>query len=402
MPDLSQKLSHFKPSKIAQIFALAAQLKEQGEDVADLSSGEPDFATAQHVCEQAKLAIDQGVTKYTAVDGTSALKRAVQAKFKDDNNLDYDLDEIVIDSGAKPLLAHALIAILDDDDEVLIPTPCWPSHPGMVQLCGAHPVFIKSPPENGFKLRPQDLDHAITNATKAVILNSPSNPTGAVYKAEELRSLADMLLEHPGIWILADDIYEKLLFDNRKFHSIAEIEPRLKNRTITINGLSKAHAMTGWRIGYAGGPIKLMTAIRQIMSQATGSPSAISQAAAITALTGNQDHIRSQVNIYQSRRDKMVDELNKAPGLSVKPCEGAFYLYVNCEKVIGKKTPQGNILQSSTDFVKYLLEEYKVAVVPGTAFECDPYFRLSFATSDEQLDKACTRIINACREISPI
>ena len=399
MPDLSQKLNQFKPSKIAQIFALAAQLKEQGEDIADLSTGEPDFATASHVCEQAKQAIDQGVTRYTPVDGTSALKRAIQAKFKTDNNLDYELNEIIVDSGAKPLLAHTLIAILDRDDEVLIPTPCWPSHPGMVQLCGAHPVFIKGVTENNFKLRPQDLDHAITAASKAIILNSPSNPTGAVYTIEELRSLAEVLLEHHGIWILADDIYEKLLFDNREFYSIAQVEPKLKDRTITINGLSKAHAMTGWRIGYAGGPAKLIHAIRRIMSQATGSPCAISQAAAVTALTGSQDHIQQQVQIYQTRRDKVIAELNKAEGLSVKPCEGAFYLYVHCGAVTGKKTPEGEVLQSSTDFAEYLLQQHKVAVVPGAAFEYDPYFRLSFATSDAQLDEACQRIIKACDQL---
>ncbi len=399
MPDLSQRLNQFKPSKIAQIFALAAELKEQGEDIADLSSGEPDFATADHVCEQAKQAIDQGITKYTPVDGTSTLKRAIQAKFKNDNQLEFKLDEIIVDSGAKPLLAHTLMAILDRDNEVIIPTPCWPSHPGMVQLCEAYPVFIKGSAKNNFKLRPLDLDHAITRQTKAIILNSPSNPTGAVYTAQELRALADVLLEHPNIWIVADDIYEKLLFDDREFFNIAQIEPKLMNRTITINGLSKAHAMTGWRIGYAGGPAKLMKAIRQIMSQATGNPCAISQVAAVAALAGDQHHIRQQVSIYQARRDKLVTELSKAPGLEVSACEGAFYLYVSCAGVIGKKNPDGNKLESSTDFVQYLLEHHKVAVVPGTAFEYDPYFRLSFATSDEQLDKAYQRIRTACEEL---
>ncbi len=396
MPDLSSKLNQFKPSKIAQIFALATELKEQGEDIADLSTGEPDFDTAMHVCQQAKVAIDQGVTRYTAVDGTTALKKAIQNKFKSDNQLDYELNEIVVDSGAKPLLAHTLIAILDQNDEVLIPTPCWPSHPGMVQLCGAHPVFIKGSEKNGFKLKPQDLDHAITKQTKAIIFNSPSNPTGAVYSADELRALTDVLLEHPTVWILADDIYEKLLFDNRVFSTIAQIEPKLKDRTITINGLSKAHAMTGWRIGYAGGPPRLMKAIRQIMSQATGSPCAVSQAAAVAALKGDQSHIADQVAIYQSRRNKVVNELNKAQGLSATASEGSFYLYVNCLGVIGKSTQNGDKIDCSTEFVQYLLEQHKVAVIPGAAFEYDPYFRLSFATSDEQLDKACERIINAC------
>jgi len=396
LPELSSRLNQFKPSKIAQIFALAAELKEQGEDIADLSTGEPDFDTASHVCQHAKQAIDKGITRYTAVDGTSTLKRAIQRKFKTDNDLDYELNEIVVDSGAKPLLAHTLIAILDPDEEVLIPTPCWPSHPGMVQLCGAHPVYIKGSQSNGFKLRAQDLEKAITEQTKAIIFNSPSNPSGAVYSKEELCTLTDVLLEHPGVWILADDIYEKLLFDNRRFSTIAQVEPNLKNRTITINGLSKAHAMTGWRIGYAGGPARLMKSIRQIMSQATGSPCAISQAAAVAALSNDQSHISDQVQVYQSRRDKVVNELNKAQGLSVNASEGAFYLYVNCQGVIGKSTPEGEIINSSTEFVQYLLEHHNVAVVPGAAFEYDPYFRLSFATSDRQIDKACQRILKAC------
>ena len=400
MPALSHRLNSFKPSKIAQIFALASQLKEQGEDIADLSTGEPDFPTNNQVCDAAKEAIDQGVTKYTPVDGTSELKKAIQKKFKNDNQLDYELSQIVIDAGAKPLLAHTLIAILDRDDEVIIPTPCWPSHPGVVQLCSAFPVFVKGSADNGFKLKPQDLDHAITEKTKAIILNSPSNPTGAVYSKEELNALTDVLLEHPGIWILADDIYEKLRYDDREFVTVAQIEPRLMERTITINGLSKAHAMTGWRVGYAGGPQALMSAVRQIMSQATGNPCSVSQRAALAALTGDQSHIDEQLQIYQSRRDKMVEQLNQAVGLSVDPCEGAFYLYVNCQGVIGKTTQNNQLIDSSTDFVRYLLEDHKVAVVPGVAFEYDPFFRLSFATSDVQLDKACARIIDACDQLS--
>ena len=396
MPNLSHRLNSFKPSSIAQIFTLATKLKEQGEDIADLSTGEPDFRTNSAVCSAAKDAIDQGITKYTPVDGTTELKTAIQDKFKTDNQLEYELSQIVIDAGAKPLLAHTLMAILNREDEVIIPTPCWPSHPGVVQLCGAFPVFVKGAADKGFKLKPQDLDHAITEKTTAIILNSPSNPTGAIYSRTELKTLAEVLLEHPGIWILADDIYEKLRYDNREFTTIAQVEPRLMDRTITINGLSKAHAMTGWRIGYAGGPEALMSAIRQIMSQATGNPSSISQRAALAALTGDQSHIQTQLDIYQSRRDKVVKQLNRAAGLSVEPCEGAFYLYVNCQGVLEKTTPDGQLIESSTDFVRYLLEDHKVAVVPGVAFEYDPYFRLSFATSDEQLDKACQRMIDAC------
>ena len=396
MPNLSHRLNGFKPSSIAQIFTLATKLKEQGEDIADLSTGEPDFRTGAAVCMAAKKAIDQGITKYTPVDGTSELKKAIRDKFKKDNQLEYELSQIVIDAGAKPLLAHTLMAILNREDEVIIPTPCWPSHPGVVQLYGAFPVFVKGSADTGFKLKPQDLDHAITEKTTAIILNSPSNPTGAVYSREELKGLTDVLLEHPGIWILADDIYEKLRYDNREFVTVAQVEPRLMDRTITINGLSKAHAMTGWRIGYAGGPLPLMSAIRQIMSQATGNPCSISQRAALEALTGDQSHLHTQLDIYQSRRDKVVKRLNTADGLSVAACEGAFYLYVNCQDVLGKSTPNGQRIESSTDFVRYLLEDHKVAVVPGVAFEYDPYFRLSFATSDEQLDKACSRMIDAC------
>ena len=399
MPSLSQRLNSFKPSSIAQIFTLASELKEQGEDIADLSTGEPDFQTHTDVCNAAKQAIDQGITKYTPVDGITELKKAIQHKFKTENQLEYELSQIIIDAGAKPLLAHTLMAILNREDEVIIPTPCWPSHPGVVQLCGAFPVFVKGAADKGFKLKPTDLDHAITDKTKAIILNSPSNPTGAIYSRNELIALAQVLLEHSGIWILADDIYEKLRYDDREFSTIAQVEPRLMDRTITINGLSKAHAMTGWRIGYAGGPAALMSAIRQIMSQATGNPCSISQRAALAALNGDQSHLEEQLNIYETRRNKMVKQLNQANGLTVEPCEGAFYLYVNCEGVLGKTTPQGQLIESSTDFVRYLLEDHKVAVVPGVAFEYDPYFRLSFATSDQQLEKASSRMIRACEDL---
>jgi aspartate aminotransferase len=396
VPELSKRLNNFEPSKIAEIFSLASRLKEQGEDIADLSTGEPDFATNPDICAAAKTAIDQGRTKYTSIDGTTDLKRAIQKKFKVDNQLEYALNEIIVDSGAKPLLAHVFLSILDDNVEVIIPTPCWPSHPGVVRLCGANPVLVKTTADHGFKLDPGDLKRVITEDTRAILLNSPSNPTGAVYSADELHTLAEVLVEYPQIWIIADDIYEKLLYDGRKYATIAQVEPRLKNQTITVNGLSKAYAMTGWRIGYAGGPAIVMQAVREIMSQATGNACSISQAAGVVALTGNQDYLAKHVDLYQARRDRVVERINQARGLSVTPCEGAFYLYVNCSGVIGTVT-SGNVeIHSSTDFVRYLLEEHKVAVVPGTAFEYDPYFRLSFATSDEQLEKACDRILLAC------
>ena len=396
MPALSKRLNKFEPSKIAEIFSLASRLKEQGEDIADLSTGEPDFATDPDVCAAAKSAIDQGITKYTSIDGTTALKRAIQNKFKVDNQLDYDLNEIIVDAGAKPLLAHVFLSILDEDVEVIVPTPCWPSHPGVVRLCGANPVLVQTAAGQGFKLIPGDLERVITEETRAIILNSPSNPTGAVYSAEELHALAEVLVKYPQIWIITDDIYEKLLYDGREYATIAQVEPRLRDQTITVNGLSKAYAMTGWRVGYAGGPAKVMKAVREIMSQATGNACSISQAAGVAALTGEQDYLAEHVRVYQDRRDRVVERINQAKGLSVTPCEGAFYLYVNCSGVIGTATTGNVEIRSSSNFARYLLEDHKVAVVPGSAFEYDPYFRLSFATSDEQLEKACNRIVLAC------
>ena len=400
MPALSKSLERFQPSKIAEIFALALRLQEEGRDIVNLSTGEPDFATHDSVCAAAHEAIDAGMTKYTAVDGTSDLKRAVQEKFRRDNGLDYALDEIIIDSGAKPLLAHTMMALLDPGDEVIVPTPCWTSHPGAVRLCGGEPVFLACPEDNGFKLHAAELAAAITGRTKMLILNSPSNPTGAVYDAEEMKAITDVVLGHPHIWLVSDDIYESLLFDGRVFATPAGVEPRLKDRVITVNGVSKGHAMTGWRIGFAGGPKDAMQAIRKVLSQATGSPPSISQAAAVAALTGPQEVLAERTAIYQERRDIVVRALNQAAGLTVRPCEGAFYLFVNCAGVLGRTTPAGQVLETSTDFARYLLEDRGVAVVPGVAFEADPYFRLSFATSTEALEEACRRIREGCSALA--
>ena len=396
MPQLSRVLDRFRPSPIAHIFALAIQLREEGRDIVNLAAGEPDFETHDSVCAAAHAAIDQGETKYTAVDGANHLKRAIQAKFKQDNGLDYDLDEIVVDGGAKPVLGHIMRALLDPGDEVIIPTPCWTSHPGMVQLCSADPVFVPGPEDRGFKLRPEDLDSAITEKTKALILCSPSNPTGAVYDPQELRALTDVLLRHEDVWIVADVIYEKLVYDGREFATPARVEPRLRDRIITVNGVSKGYSMTGWRIGFAGGPRQAMAGVKKVMSQATGCASSISQVAAAAALTGPQEYISQRTAIFQERRDLVVRALNQAEGLKVQPCEGAFFLYINCGEVLGKKTPAGALLESSADFARYLLEEKGVALIPGAAFEYDPYLRLSFAASTEALEDACARIRSAC------
>lgn len=400
MPALSNSLQRFQPSKIAEIFALALRLKEEGRDIVNLSTGEPDFETDPKICAAAHRAIDAGITKYTAVDGTTELKRAVREKFKRDNGLDYELEEIVIDSGAKPLLAHIMLALLDPGDEVIVPTPCWTSHPGAVRLCGAEPVFLPCPESNSFKLRPADLAAAITDRSKVLILNSPNNPTGAVYDAAELKAITEVLLQHPQLWIVADDIYETLLFDGRRFATPAQVEPRLRERVITVNGVSKGHAMTGWRIGFAGGPKEVIAAVRKVMSQATGCPPSISQAAAVAALTGPQGVLAERRAIYQTRRDLMVRALNQAAGLKLSPCEGAFYLFVNCAGVLGKSTPGGRVLRSSSDFVTYLLQDKGVALVPGAAFECDPYFRLSFATDTASLEEACRRIREGCSALT--
>lgn len=400
MPALSKSLDRFPSSKIASIFALATRLQEEGRDIVNLSTGEPDFDTDISVREAAKKAIDEGATRYTALDGTSALKRAVQAKFSEDNGLDFELDEIIIDTGAKPLLAHIMLALLDPDDEVIIPTPCWTSHPGAVRFCGVHPVFARTREEDDFKLKGQGFRGLISPKTKLLILNSPSNPTGAVYSEDELRELTEVLLAYPDIWIIADDIYEKLLFDGRTFATPAAIEPRLRDRVITVNGVSKSYAMTGWRIGYAGGPREAMAGVRKVMSQTAGSPPAMSQAAAVAALTGPQDYVAEQVATYQSRRDLVVRALNQALGLKVAPSQGAFYLFVNCAGVLGKETPGGKTIQNSTDFVSYLLEDHGIALVPGAAFEADPYFRLSFAASNEALEQGCKRIIAGCSSLN--
>jgi len=400
MAELSQILDRFKPSAISEIFTLANQLKNEGKDILDLSVGEPDFPTPDHIKQAGISAINNNQTKYTNVDGTLALKQAISRKFKRENGLDYDPQQIVVDAGAKPLLIHSMQAMLNDGDNVIIPTPCWTSYVGMVALCNASCTFVPCPQEKGFKLQPQDLETAITAKTKLILINSPSNPTGAAYTHSEMKEITDVLLRYPDIWILSDDIYEHITYDDFKFVTPAQVEPQLYNRTLTLNGVSKAYSMTGWRIGYAAGPQNLINGITKILSQSTGSPCAISQAAAIEALEGSQAFLDERAKIFCERRNYLNSRLNMIEGIECHQPEGAFYLYPSCKKLIGKITPEGTIIRSSNDFVKYLLTSQGVAVVSGEAFEYDPNFRLSYATSMETLAKAADRIEAACNALS--
>ncbi len=398
-PQLSGILDRFSPSAIARIFDQAVRLKEAGHDLADFSTGEPDFDTPDHIKAAGKKAIDEGDTKYTALVGTSALKTAIQYKFKRDNDLDYALDEIIVSSGAKPLLAYAFMTMLDPGDEVVVPAPCWPSHPGAVNLVGGTPVFVHSGIEQDFKITPAQLEAAISPKTKAVILCSPSNPTGSAYRQDEIKALADVLLRHEHVWILTDDLYEHIVFGNFSFSTIAAVEPRLKDRTLTVNGVSKAYAMTGWRIGFAGGPKRLISGIAKVFSQSFGSSPAMSQAAAVEALEGPQDFLPEYAKAYERRRDIAIEGLSEAPGLKCNRPEGAFYLFPWCEGVLGKITQKGRRIEDAVDFVEYLLEDWGVVVVPGEAFEAPGYFRMSIAVSDDTLRKGVGRIVDACKAL---
>ncbi|MCK6418750.1 MAG: pyridoxal phosphate-dependent aminotransferase [Alphaproteobacteria bacterium] len=365
-------------------------------DVIGLGAGEPDFDTPDFVKQGAIDAINRGETKYTVVDGTPALKDAIIAKFKRDNNLTYTRDQITVGNGGKQVIFNALMASVNPGDEVIIPTPYWVSYPDMVILAQGTPVFVPCPQDNQFKLRPQDLDAAITKRTKWVILNSPSNPTGATYSEAEIRALCDVLLRHPHVYILSDDIYEHVMYDGFKFFTPAQVEPKLYPRTLTMNGVSKAYSMTGWRIGYAGGPAELIKGMGMMQGHSTTNPSSISQAAAVAALNGDQSFQKEWCNSFKQRRDRVVALLNECEGLSCLKPEGAFYVYPSCAGVIGKTTPEGKIIQTDEDFVTYLLESVGVACVQGAAFGLSPHFRISYATSMKNLEEACARIKKAC------
>jgi aspartate aminotransferase len=393
---LADSLARIKPSATLAVTDKARQLKAAGRDVIGLGAGEPDFDTPDNIKEAAIRAIRAGKTKYTAVDGMPELKAAVAAKFKRENHLDYRPEEISVGAGGKQVLFNALMATLNPGDEVIIPAPYWVSYPEIVALCGASPVTVATDLASGFKLSPQALEAAITPRTKWVILNSPSNPSGAAYAGAELKALTDVLVAHDHVWVLTDDIYEHLTYDGFVFSTPAEVEPRLKERTLTLNGVSKAYAMTGWRIGYGGGPAMLIKAMAKLQSQSTTNPSSISQWAAVEALNGPQDFIARNAEVFRQRRDLVVAMLNQAPGLSCPRPEGAFYVFPSCAGAIGKTSGGGRKIASDEDFVTALLEEEGVAVVHGAAFGLSPFFRISYATSTEALEEACSRIQRFC------
>lgn len=393
---IAARLDRISPSQTIAISTKARALKAQGRDIISLSAGEPDFDTPDNVKHAAVQAINAGQTKYTDVAGTKALRDAVAAKFKRDSNLDYTADEIIVSTGGKQVIFNAMVATMNAGDEAIIPTPCWVSYPDIVALADGTPVFVPCGQNNGFKLRAEDLDAAITPRTKWVVLNSPNNPTGAAYSATELRALADVLLQHPHVWIFTDDIYEKLVYGDFKFATLVEVEPRLRDRTVTMNGCSKAYAMTGWRIGFAGAPKVLIKAMDKLQSQSTSNTSSISQAAAVEALNGPQDFIATMIDTYQARRDMVVSMLNQAPGLHCHTPEGAFYVFPSVHGAIGKTTRAGTAIHTDEDFVVALLEEEGVAAVHGTAFMYPGHMRISYATDTDSLRRACERIQNFC------
>lgn len=401
MSIIAARLKRIKPSPTLAVTSKAKALKAEGHDIISLGAGEPDFDTPDFVKAAAKAAIDGGQTKYTNVDGTPEIKDAIIAKFKRDNGLTYTRDQISVGTGGKQILFNALMASVNPGDEVVIPAPYWVSYPDMVLIAEGTPVIVDCPEENGFKLTAAALDAAITPKTKWVILNSPSNPTGAVYTPEEMRALCDVFVKHPHVWIMSDDMYEHVRYDGVEFVTPAQVEPSLYERTLTCNGVSKSYAMTGWRIGYAGGPAELIKGMAKIQGQSTSNPSSVSQAAATAALNGDQSFLIERNAAFKARRDMVVQMLNDADGLSCLTPEGAFYVYPSCAGVMGKKTPSGSVIDSDEAFVTYLLETQGVACVHGSAFGLSPHFRISYATSDELLKEACTRIQKACALLEP-
>ncbi len=396
MAFLADSLSRVKPSQTIAVTNKARELKAAGRDVIGLGAGEPDFDTPDNIKAAAKAAIDAGHTKYTAVDGIPELKQAICDKFKRENGLTYTPDQISVGTGGKQILYNALCATLNPGDEVVIPAPYWVSYPDMVLLAGGEPVAVEATLENSFKITPEQLDKAITPKTKWFIFNSPSNPSGAGYSREELKGLTDVLMKHPHVWVMTDDMYEHIAYPPFEFCTPAQVEPGLYDRTLTCNGVSKAYAMTGWRIGYAAGPVELIGAMRKIQSQSTSNPCSISQYAALEALTGPQDYIAESREAFQRRRDLVVSMLNQATGIQCPTPEGAFYVYPSIKGCIGKTAPSGKVIENDEDFAAELLETEGVAVVFGSAFGLSPNFRVSYATSDEALEEACRRIQRFC------
>ena len=395
MSIIAESLSRIKPSPTMAVTQKAAELKAAGRDVIGLGAGEPDFDTPDNIKAAAIAAIEAGDTKYTAVAGTPALKEAIATKFKRDNGLDYASDQIIVGVGGKQVLYNALMASLNPGDEVIIPAPYWVSYPDMTLLADGTPVIVECGQEHGFKLQADKLENAITDKTKWLILNSPSNPTGAAYSRDDMKAVTDVLMRHTDVWVMSDDMYEHLVYDGFTFVTPAQVEPGLFDRTLTINGVSKSYAMTGWRIGYAGGPADLIKAMSKVQSQSTSNPCSVSQAAAVEALNGPQDFIAERNTVFAERRDMVVELINDIEGLTCLIPEGAFYVYPSCAALIGRKTPEGKILRGDGDFVTYLLEAEGVASVQGEAFGLSPYFRISYATSTEALSEACARIKRA-------
>ncbi len=400
MSFLAEGLSRVKPSATIAVTQKARELKEAGRDVIGLGAGEPDFDTPDNIKEAAIEAIRRGETKYPPVAGIAPLRKAIAEKFRRENGLSYRPEQVIVGTGGKQILYNAFVATLNPGDQVLIPAPYWVSYPEMVVLNGGEPRFVECPIETAFKLTPEALDAAITERTKWLVFNSPSNPTGAGYSADELKGLAEVLLRHPQVWILTDDMYEHLLYTDEPFATVAQVEPRLCERTLTMNGVSKAYAMTGWRIGYAAGPEPLIKAMTMIQGQQTSGACTIAQWASVEALNGPQDFIPKSRKVFQERRDLVVSMLNQAHGIKCPSPEGAFYVYPSCAGAIGKRAPSGKSIETDEDFVSELLDAEGVAVVQGSAFGLGPNFRVSYATSTDLLEEACTRIQRFCNSLS--
>ena len=399
MSFIADRLNRIKPSPSSMATQRSRALKAAGHDVVGLTAGEPDFDTPPNVVEAVVRAMAASKTKYTDIGGTPELKAAVCAKFLRENQLSYSTSEVIVGTGGKQVIFNALMATVQKGVEVIVPAPFYVSYPDIVLLAGGTPVPVMCPPEKGFKLQPEDLERAITPRTRWLVLNAPNNPSGAVYSRQELRALAEVLIRHPHVWVLSDDIYEHVLFDGREFYTMAQVAPELKERTLTVNGVSKAYAMTGWRIGYCGAPAELIKAITKLQSQSTSNPSSIGQAAALEALTGPQGFIAERTKIFQDRRDAVVAQLNAIPGVTCHSPEGAFYVFPSCADLLGKKAPDGRVIKTDEDFVLYLLDAEKLAGVHGAAYGCAPFFRFSFATSMAVLDEGCARLKRACERL---
>ena len=399
MTFIADRLKKIKPSMTVGINIKANALRAEGKDVLVLAAGEPDFDTPINIRKAASKAMDDGQTRYVPGKGTPALQRAIQSKFLKDNNLHYDLDEIIVGVGGKHIIYNAMMATINPNDEVIIPAPFWVSYPDIVLLAEGKPIIVQCPESQNFKITADQLEKNITDKTKWLMLNSPSNPTGSLYSREELKELAEVLLKYPKVLIMSDDIYEKVIYDNLKFSTIASVEPKLKDRCLTLNGVSKAYCMTGWRLGYCGASKEIIAAMNKIQSQSTTSTSSISMAAAVEALNGPQDFIKNHNEAFVRRRNLVVNLLNSIDGLSCLTPQGAFYVYPSCEGVLGKETPEGKKISNDEDFMTYLLESEGIAGVHGAAFGLSPYFRLSYATSDEILKDACARIKRACEKL---